>query len=605
MPRGSGLFLLSLLQLSCGNSVEPVREPAVGPGLAAPEPDPAPSAIAAAPRRAAEIAAPAVPERPGWFAEGGPGSVASRSGMVSSVESNATDAGVAMLELGGNAVDAAVAVAFALAVTHPVAGNVGGGGFLLVGAPGAATVAIDFRERAPLGTTDAAFRRMLQGGARGPLAAGVPGSVAGLLLAHERFGRLPRARVLAPAIALAETGHALGERQALTLRWAWSDLGRDGEARRIFGRPNGGPLRAGDRLMQSDLAGTLRRIAEHGDAGFYAGTTADAIVAAMQAGAGLLTHRDLSEYRALFRVPLVSQYRGVRVEVMSPPSAGGVAVVEMLAMLEQLETWRLERGSVEHLHVFAEVAKRAHADRQFAVVDPDSVETYDASGNLERWQRGNDWLLRFPIGDRATPAAELHPAGQSASEEPENTTHFSVADAEGLVVSCTTTLSRGFGARFVVPGTGVLLNNSFAAFGTAGLDVPKPGRRMTSSMSPALVTLGEQPLLLLGSPGGDTIPNTVVQVLQNLVDYGLPLSAAIDAPRLHHGFVPDRILYESTRPPSAALLRALRRRGHALSGLRRTIGDANLVATWDGMFWGYADPREGGLAAAPARLGSP
>jgi gamma-glutamyltranspeptidase/glutathione hydrolase len=364
-------------------------------------------------------------------------------------------------------------------------------------------------------------------------------------------------------------------------------------------------MRAGEAIVQGDLANTLRRIAEQGAPGFYQGETAQAIATTIADRGGFVTLSDLSQYRAVFRTPLRTEYRGVTVEVMSPPSAGGVAVVEMLAMLEQQQAWQWDRNSVEALHEFAEVAKRAHADRRFGVVDPDSVKDYDAAGNLANWRAGGGWLERFPIAERPTPAAALYAAYKTAHEEAENTTHFSVADQSGLVVSCTTTLSRGYGARFVVPGTGVLLNNSFAAFGTAGLDVPKPGRRMTSSMSPTIVSVSGLPVLVLGSPGGDTIPNTVVQVLRNLVDYRLPLSAAVDAPRVHHGFVPDQILYESTRPPSAALLAGLRKRGHVLSGARRTIGDANVIATWDGMFWGYADPREGGLAAGPLALAAP
>lgn len=525
--------------------------------------------------------------------------------MVSSVEPHATRAGVQMLEAGGNAVDAAVAVAFALAVTHPVAGNVGGGGFMLIGAAGQATVAIDFRERAPAATTDAAFAKMLAAGARGPLAVGVPGSVAGLLLAHERIGRLPREVVLQPAIDLAQQGHALGERQALTLEWAWPDLRKDAEARRIFGRPDGTPKRAGEPLLQADLGSTLQRIAREGAAGFYAGTTAGAIATTIGDRGGLVSLADLTGYRAVLREPLVTEYRGLRVEVMGPPSAGGVAVVEMLAMLERLEAWQWDRQSLEAAHVFAEVAKRAHADRRFGVVDPDSVRQSDPVSDLAHWRQGASWLERFPIGDRATSASLLHQAYRTLEEEPENTTHFSVADRDGQVVSCTTTLSRGYGARFVVPGTGVLLNNSFAAFGTAGLDVPQAGRRMTSSMSPTLVWFAREPVLVLGSPGGDTIPNTVVQVLRNLVDYRLPLDAAVDAPRVHHGFVPDQVLYESTRPPEAQVLIGLKRRGHVVSGARRTIGDANVIAIWDGTFFGYADPREGGLALSPTSVVEP
>lgn len=526
--------------------------------------------------------------------------------MVVSVESNATRAGTRMLELGGNAVDAAVAVAFALAVTHPTAGNLGGGGFVLVKRPGEAAVGLDFRERAPRAVTQENFERMLARGASGPSSVGVPGTVAGLLEAHARWGKLPRAAVLQPAIDLARDGHALGERQAKTIRWAWADLKRDPESRRIFGRPasrGGGPLRAGELLVQPDLARTLERLRDSGQDDFYRGQTAQAIDLVMRQRGGLVSLEDLGEYVVRERAPLSVEYRGVHVETLGPPSAGSVAVIEMLAMFERLEAWKSAPGSAEALHLFAEVARRAQAERRFGegVVDPDTAEQVDVEAAQRRWRRGGDWLERFPIEpERASRSADLHPLPNGERRESYDTTHLSTADADGWVVSCTTTLSRGFGARFVVPGTGVLMNNSLAAFSVLGSDLPKPGRRMASSMSPTLVSLGDAPVLVLGSPGGDTIPNTVVQVLRNLVDYQMPLDQAIESPRVHHGFVPDELQYEATRPPSVAVRAELRRKGHILTSPRSAIGDANSILVWQGVFWGHADTREGGLAAAPA-----
>jgi gamma-glutamyltranspeptidase / glutathione hydrolase len=545
--------------------------------------------------------------RPDWLVGGGAGSVESSRGVVVSVEANATRAGAHMLALGGNAVDAAVAVAFALAVTHPTAGNLGGGGFMLVKRTGENAWALDFRERAPAATNEPAFARMIARGATGPSSVGVPGTVAGLLLAHGRWGVLSREVVLGPAISLASIGHPLGERQAKTIVWAWADLERDPESRRIYGRA-GRPLRAGEDFVQPDLGRTLELIRDRGKDGFYAGETATAIHDVMQRRGGLVSSSDLATYEPRVRDPLVTAYRGLTVEVMSPPSAGGVALVETLAMLERLEAWQWNDSPVDELHVFAEVARRAHADRRFTVVDPDSVDDYDSAVLVERWRRGAGWLERFPIQRSArTPSERLHNLPQVIKRESENTTHLSVADADGLVVSCTTTLSRGFGARFVVPGTGILLNNSLAAFGTTGADLPKPGRRMTSSMSPTIVSLGGTPLLVLGSPGGDTIPNTVAQVLRNVVDHHMSLALAVDAPRIHHGFVPDEIAYESARPPPAEVLDGLRSRGHGLSAARSAIGDANSIMLWQGLSWAYADPREGGLALAPESVvaGSP
>lgn len=598
VARCSSVVVLLLVVSSC-TSPPPRLQEARLPTDAVPDPIAAPTHSVTAPT------VEAAPTQPLWFAGGGPGSVHSQSGMVVSVEANATRAGVLMLEQGGNAVDAAVAVGYALAVTHPTAGNLGGGGFALIKARGELTVALDFRERAPAKSTPAAFRSMLRRDAVGPMASGVPGSVAGLNAAHERFGRLSRARVLAPAIELSK-GHVLAERQAKTIEWAWRHLRTDPDGRRIFGRSEregGGPKRAGDRLEQPELTQTLLRISEHGDAGFYEGETALAIERLMMASGGLITRDDLREFRAVFREPLSIDYRDVHVEVMSPPSAGGVAVIEMLAMLERLDAARFPPNSLAGYHLLAEVAKRAHADRRFRVVDPDSVEQYDAEARLQRYRNADTWLGPFPIDmEQATPTPTLHPLYSEAKKELEHTTHFSVVDADGMVVSCTTTLSRGFGARYVVPTVGVVMNNSFAAFGGVGEDVPKPGRRMTSSMSPTIVSYQGEPVLLLGSPGGDTIPNTVVQVLRGVVDYGLPLSEAIDAPRVHHGFVPNEIRYEASRPVSAETRRGLVRLGHALSAPTSAMGDANNILLWGEHSFGYADPREGGLAMAPSAL---
>jgi gamma-glutamyltranspeptidase/glutathione hydrolase len=532
--------------------------------------------------------------------------------MVSSVEENATRAGVAMLEQGGNAVDAAVATAYALAVTHPSAGNIGGGGFMLVRLKGGPAQAIDFRERAPLAVTPKLFSDMLMRKAIGAGAAGVPGSVAGLNLAQARFGKLPLAAVLAPAIRLAEDGHKLGLRQAQALSWAWPVFKRGAEARRIFGRGPGGkqPKRAGDKLLQPDLGRTLRRIQTSGDAGFYAGPSAELLVRAMQRDGGLISHEDLTQYRAVLRAPLKSRYRGFDVEVMPPVSAGGVAVTQMLQMLSRLQAYEHPANSTEALHLFAEVAKRAHAERRFHVVDPDSVADYDDAARRLRWGDPDTWLKPYPVSlTEVTSASKLHPLYAAAKSELDNTTHLSTADADGNVVSLTTSLSAGYGARYVVPGLGVVLGNSLAAFGSVGEDVVKPGRRMTSSMAPTIVSRDGAALLVLGSPGGDTIPNTVVQVLRNVIDDGMTLDDAVDAPRIHHGFVPDLLRYEGTHPPQKDVLESLGKLGHQFAERRFPIGDANNILIAGDVQYGYADPREGGLALgpalAPAPVGSP
>jgi gamma-glutamyltranspeptidase/glutathione hydrolase len=553
------------------------------------------------PPPAASITTPSAPPPPALHA-GSARTVSGRGGIVVTSDASATRAGIAALERGGNAADAIVAAAFALAVTLPSAGNLGGGGIILYRPHGGPTVAIEFREKAPRSVTQAAFDKMIAARALGPAAVGVPGSVAGLDLTRERFGRLGRKASLERAIELARDGFVLPRYQAKTLEWAWHDLSLDAEARRTFGEGRG-PKHEGARLIQPALARTLMRIAEQGPDGFYKGETADAI-AALSAHGGLVSREDLAAYRAVVREPLRTTYRGFAIETAPPPSAGGVALAVTLGMLEHLDASRFPPLSADELHLFAEAARRAQTIRRFEVVDPDSVPGYDLGKHEAEWLDAAHTLSRFPPIDlaHATPSKAVHPLYDVAVKELEHTTHLAAIDAEGNIASCTTTLSASFGAK--VMAAGVVLNDSLAAFGTAGESTPLPERRMPTSMSPTLVLAGTEPALVLGTPGGDTIPNTVARVLRNLVDYGMTLDLAVDAPRIHHGFVPDEIRYEGGHPPPASVLAELRRRGHALSSKTFSIGDANSIAVSDGTAYGYADPRGGGLAAAahaPAR----
>ncbi len=531
---------------------------------------------------------------------GGKRSISGTSGVVTSVEAQATRAGTRVLEEGGNAVDAAVAVAYALAVTHPSAGNIGGGGFMLIKLTGQPTQAVDFRETAPGGLTREAFRKMIAGGGIGAMSVAVPGSVAGLNLAQARFGRLPRSAVLKPAIQLAARGHTVSAREALTLRWSWAFLKKDPGSRAIFADPaSDEPVAAGSRLKRPDLAATLKRVSEGGDAGFYEGPVADALLRTIRKRGGLLEAGDLRAYRAVIREPLRVRYRGLDVDVMPPPSAGGVVIVQSLLMLEQLGAERAERGSAAELHAFIEVSRRAQAERRFGVVDPDSLAAPERERRERNWLNPRYLLTRSAPVDlaRATPSERVHPLYEAAVRELEHTTHFAVSDADGNVVSCTMTLSGSFGAKLLVPGTGVLLNNAAGSFASAGENVPTPSRRTTSSMAPTLVLRGGEPLLVLGSPGGDTIPSTIVQVLRNVIDHGLSLEDAVDAGRVHHGFVPDQVWFEADRRPSRAAMSELERRGHKLAG-RGPMGDANSILMLDGRAYAYADRREGGSALA-------
>jgi gamma-glutamyltranspeptidase / glutathione hydrolase len=532
--------------------------------------------------------------------DGGAGSVRGEYGAVTSVEPNATRAGVHVLERGGNAVDAAVAVAYALAVTHPSAGNLGGGGFMLVRPRGGPTAALDFRETAPTALTRDQFDAMEKAGGQGPFSVGIPGSVAGLELAHDRFGKLPRADVLAPAIELAHS-YTLGAHQAALLAGSFHALSQDAAARAIFGKAKK-PYAAGERLVQRDLAATLERIVRAGRDGFYTGQTARALSSFPGSQIG---SADLGSYQAKWRDPLRFEYRGLTVEVMPPPSAGGVAVTQTLLMLQALHAEALPHDSAAELHLFLEASRRAQAERRFGVIDPDALTPEQAQEKRARWLDPNAWLKPSPIDpEHATPSASVHPLYENALREFEHTTHFSVVDASGMVVSCTTTLSASFGSKIVAPGTGVVLNNSVASFASSGDNQPVAGRRTVSSMAPTLVLDGDSPLLVLGSPGGDTIPSTIVQVLRHMVDHGETLVAAVDAPRLHHGFVPDEVRYEPRNPPPAVVLSGLEQRGHKLKKGRAGIGDANEILIRGNVAWAYADPREFGFAlaakAAPA-----
>ena len=588
-------LLLGCARSPTGNATTSQSAPA---NAAAPSTSAGPVARPSAPPSAPGASSTPAPVSLPPITPGGAQAVRGESGVVTSVEPHATRAGVRILEKGGNAVDAAVAVAYALAVTHPSAGNLGGGGFMLVRMVDAPTVAIDFRETAPAALTQGKFDAMIRAGAIGPAAVGVPGSVAGLNLAHARFGRLPLAEVLAPAIELARDGHRVGTREALTILWNWRHLSRDPAARALFGH-GGQPRKPGTKLRRPDLAVTLQRIAQQGDAGFYRGPTARALIAALRAG-GSMTLRDLHDYHAVVRQPLRLRYRGLDVEIMPPPSAGGVAVAQTLLMLEQLEAHDLDAASAPALHLFIEASRRAHAERRLAVTDPDRLTPTEEARQRARWLDPLALLSRKPRVDpnHATPSAEVHRRYVDTTPESEETTHFAVVDRDQNLVSCTTTLSGGFGAKLVAPGTGVVLNNSVAAFAAAGANLPEPKRRPTSSMAPTLVLAKNHPVLVLGSPGGDTIPSTIVQVLRNVVDRGMTIDAAVDAPRIHHGFMPDEVRYEKKRPIPKAVLAALQKMGHRISRKRIPIGDANSIVISNGVAWAYADAREGGIALA-------
>lgn len=565
-----------------------------------------PSAPRTAPASSSERHAPSsapsassAPARP-WLklSPGGRAAVAGSYGVVTSVEEQATRAGVEILEQGGNAVDAAVAVAYALSVTHPSAASVGGGGFMLLYVAGE-THALDFREVAPHSLTQERFDRMIEQGGIGPSSIGVPGFVAGMELAHERFGKLPIDRVMASAIALAEKGYLLGDRQAKSLTWNWASLSKLPEFRKRFAAPNSDdPYVRGARVRRPQLAKTLSGIAIHGAQHFYRGPIARGILARLEESASW-SAEDLANYQAKWREPLAFSYRSFDLLTMPPPSAGGVALMQTLLLLEHERAYRAKRESVEALHLFVEAAKRAHAERRLHVVDPDTLSANEKAKRRRRWHDVERIENEHPIRrDRTTPAAELSEHYEALLRETEHTTHFAVVDVAGNAVSCTITLSAAYGSRTMIDELGIILNNAVASFGTVGDNLPAGGRRTLSSMAPTLVFQRDRLQLVLGSPGGDTIPNTIAQVFLNVVDHGLTIDRAAAAPRIHHGFVPDEIRYERARPIAKSTRQALEKLGHRFSKKTIPIGDANVVLVTGDRAFAYADRREGGLALA-------
>lgn len=534
---------------------------------------------------------------------GGERVVRGEFGVVASEDTHASRVGAAVLEQGGNAVDATVAMAFALAVTHPIAGALGGGGFMLVRMKGGEARAIDFREVAPARASKAANERQLRAGAHGYLSAPVPGIVAGLTFARDRFGTRPLADLVAPAVRLAAQGHPLAPRQARLLRKLWRKIG-DRAFRRSMAMGKR-PLSRGEMWKQPDLARTLQAISESGADGFYRGAVARSIADAMRRHGGLVTESDLAAYQAKERTPLHIEYRGLDVYTMPPPSMGGIAVLEILRALSLFGDEVSNVDSVGSVHAFIESARRAYADRRSVGADPDAVDATAQSERIAELLSSRYHQSRRPSPSltAATPSTQLLGVGAVDSKvESRETTHLSVMDRDGNAVACTVTLSAGFGAYVRVPGAGVILSNAMGGFSKDGINAVAPGKRMASSMSPTLIVRQGETVAVLGSPGGDTIPNTIAQLLVHLVDQGMTLDDAVDAPRLHHQYFPDEVLFERTHPPSSALVTGLEALGHVVKpGPRQGSANCVLFDPDSRVAYAYADPRTGGVALAPGR----
>lgn len=535
--------------------------------------------------------------------------VSGTNGVVTSRSQIASDVGVEILRQGGNAIDAAVAVGFALAVTHPSAGNIGGGGFMVIKLDDGTVVTQDHREKAPaaafpdmfLDTAGNVDRRKSLYSAQ---AAGVPGSVAGMLDALERHGSMTRQEVLAPAIRLAEQGFPLTPDMASDFARVSDSMSGYPASTAIFTN-NGEPWQAGDIWVQSDLAESLKRISEQGRDGFYRGRTADLLVAEMRRLGGMITHEDLQAYDVQWREPISGSYRGYDIWSMPPPSSGGALVVQMLNMLEPYDLGSLGWGTADTIHLMVEAQRRAYADRAEHMGDPDFYPVPLAMLTDKDYARH-----RFSDFDpqQASDSEDIG-AGSWPAESTE-TTHYSVMDKDGIAVSVTTTLNLGYGNRIVVPGAGFLLNNEMDdfsakpgapnAYGLLGDEANKiePGKRMLSSMTPTIVTRNGETVLVTGSPGGSTIINTVFQVILNTLDHGMSVEQAVASPRIHHQWQPDIVRYEPDAFVDGAQ-QELESMGHTeLRPGGYGIGDANSILVRDGVMHGTSDPRNDGGASA-------
>jgi gamma-glutamyltranspeptidase/glutathione hydrolase len=545
-----------------------------------------------------------------------PAPVAAENGMVVTAQAHATRVGVEVLRQGGNAIDAAVAVGYALAVVYPAAGNLGGGGFMTVQLADGRRSFVDFRETAPLAATadmylDARGNVVPDLSTRGHLAVAVPGTVSGLEFMRSKYGSLPRARLIAPAIRLAAEGFVLEQGDVDLLHEATQDFRKDAASAAIF-LDRGEPWQVGARLRQPDLARTLRLVSQHGTDGFYRGATAAKLLAANRAGGGILANADLERYSTRELAPLECSYRGLKIVSAPPPSSGGVVLCEMLQVLEAYPLREYGWGSARALHLEIETMRHAYVDRNFLLGDPDFQNNPIAE------------LLASDYAARIRTQISLERAGDSRAIKPgiepregRHTTHYSIADRFGNAVAVTYTLNDWFGARVTAAGTGVLLNNEMDDF-TAKAGVPnlyglvqgannkiEPGKRPLSSMTPTIVLREGKPWMILGTPGGSRIITAVFHTLINVIDFGMDLQEAVDAPRIHQQWLPEETFVEA-RAMSPDTRRILLDMGHRLTAPQPEnhvaailIGAPALDAKPVGRnrFYGVIDPRRNtGLA---------
>lgn len=524
-------------------------------------------------------------------------------GMVVSSNTIASEVGAEVLRAGGNAVDAAIATGFALAVVHPTAGNIGGGGFMMIRFPDGTTTALDFREKAPLAAhpemfldENGEYSREIHHGSY--LSVGVPGTVAGFAMAHEKYGSGDWARLVDPAVGLAAEGFQLSESLAGSFEYAVRAMENYPASLAKFTK-EGVPYAAGELWVQSDLAGSLGRIRDQGRDGFYLGETARLIAEEMERGGGMITEEDLARYQAQERTPIHGTFRGYDIISMPPPSSGGTALVEMLNILEGYDLAAMGHNSPEYLHYLAESMRRAFRDRAMHMADADFADP--PLDELTSKEYAED--LRAGIDPVS--ATVSSPTDITLPEESQETTHFSVVDADGMAVSVTYTLESGYGSKIVVPGGGFLLNNEMGDFnampglttatGLIGTEpnLARPEQRMLSSMTPTILAKDGELFAVTGSPGGRTIINTVVQVALNLMEFGMSMQEAVNAKRAHHQWLPDVLRMEEggMTPEFQAALEAM---GYTIQ-VRGRQGTAHSI---------MIDPETGERVGAPDQRGA-
>ncbi len=531
--------------------------------------------------------------------------------MVVTAEKNASEVGVQILKQGGNAADAAAAVGFALAVTLPRAGNLGGGGFALYYDAQAKDIkALDYREVAPSRSTENMYQRRdgtvdSKKSLHSLLGTGVPGTVSGLLNLQEKYGRLTRQEVMAPAIQLAEEGFPVSESLALSLWDHRARLQKNPETARTFFKADGRPYAPGEILVQLDLANSLKLISTYGKDAFYTGPIAESIVNDMHSYGGIITREDLKNYQPVYRDPLVGRYRGYQIAAMPPPSSGGVHIIQMLNTLENFDLKAKGHNSAATIHIMAEAMKRAYADRSKYLGDPDFVTMPIDKITAKVYGRR---IAESISPNSATPSRNISPGDLfSVPEESPQTTHFTIMDEDGSIVSNTYTLNLSYGNAHVITGTGILMNNEMDdfssragvpnAYGLIGGEANKieAGKRPLSSMTPVIVFKNGEAVMATGSPGGARIITTVLHVLVNVLEHGMNIADATAAPRIHHQWMPDELRIEQGISPDTQNL--LRKLGYTIA-LKPPFGAAMTLAKSSLGVYGYADSRRGDAYAA-------